>query len=222
MALKVIITGSTGMIGKGCLLECIDSFDVKSILLLNRNPSGINDPKVKEVIVKDFFDVKSYSNSLAGYDACFYCLGITSAGMKEVDYSRITHDMTILFAKELLALNPGITFCYISGAGTDSSEKGRSMWARVKGRTENALLSMGFKHAYMFRPGFIQPKRGIRSRTGWYNAVYKIMGPFYFLLKRMPAFVTDTERLAKAMIHVALNGYAKKILESSDINNIDQ
>ena len=220
MALKVIITGATGMIGRGCLLECIDSFDVKSILLLNRSDFGIDNPKVREVIVKDFFDTKSYMPSIMNYDACFYCLGVTSAGMKEQEYNRITHDMTITFAKELLAQNPDITFCYVSGAGTDSTEKGNSMWARVKGKTENDLFKLGFKQVYMFRPGYIQPKRGIRSRTGWYNAVYKTIGPLYFLLKRLPAYVTDTQKLGKAMIHVALHGYSKKILESKDINNI--
>ena len=220
MALKVIITGATGMIGKGCMLECIESFDVKSILLLGRSPVGIDNPKVKEIIVQDFFNTQEFMNALIGYDACFYCLGVTSAGMKEAEYSSITHDMTITFAKELLSHNPEIIFCYVSGAGTDSTEKGRSMWARIKGKTENDLFSLGFKQAYMFRPGYIQPKGGIRSRTTWYNAIYKTMGPLYFLLKRLPAYVTDTEQLGKAMIYVALYGYPKKVLESKDINAI--
>lgn len=208
------------MIGKACMLECIESFDVKSILALSRNPTGIENLKVKEILVTDFFNTQPWIQSLAGYDACFYCLGVTSAGMREEEYSRITHDLTISFAKKLIAINPNITFCYISGAGTDSTEKGNSMWARVKGKTENDLFNLGFKNVYMFRPGYIQPKRGIRSRTGLYNAIYKVMGPLYFMLKRFPAFVTDTERLAKAMIHVAVHGYAKKILESRDINSI--
>ncbi|HUR30735.1 MAG TPA: hypothetical protein VMZ69_04845 [Saprospiraceae bacterium] len=218
--MKVIITGSTGMIGKGCLLECIDNPQVESILLVNRHPIDVKHPKIKEVLVKDFFELELVRDDLKGYDACFYCMGVTSAGMNEADYSRITFEATIEFAKELFSLNPYSTFCYISGAGSDSSEKGNTMWARVKGKTENALLAIGFRNTYMFRPGFIQPTKGIRSRTGWYNAVYTILGPFYFLLKRLPNYVTNTTTLAKAMIKVASDGYPKKILESADINKI--
>ena len=218
--MKVIITGATGMIGKGCLLECIDRPEIESILAVNRNPVAIKHPKLIELLIKDFSQLQHAEESLRGFDACFYCLGVTSAGMNETDYSKITYDMTLDFAKELLRINPAITFCYISGAGTDSSEKGNSMWARVKGKTENALLSLGFKNAYMFRPGFIQPKRGIRSRTGWYNAIYSVMGPLYFILKKIPKYVTNTETLARAMIYVSLQGYSKNILESTDINFI--
>ena len=218
--MKVIITGSTGMIGKGCLLECIDRPEITTILVANRNPVNINHPKLKEILLKDFSQLQHVEESFLGYDACFYCLGVTSAGMNESSYSKITYDMTLDFARQLIRINPGITFCYISGAGTDSTEKGNVMWARVKGKTENALLGLGFKNAYMFRPGFIQPKRGIRSRTGLYNAIYSILSPFYFLLKKLPKYVTNTETLARAMIYVALHGYSKNILESSDINVI--
>lgn len=216
--LNIIITGSTGMVGKGALLECIDSPDVESILLVNRNPIDIKHPKIKEVLINDFFNLVSIREDLKGYNACFYCLGITSVGTSEADYTHIMHDMTLVFAKEVLHLNPGMTFCFVSGKGTDSTEKGNIMWARVKGKTENAILALDFKDAYMFRPGHIQPLRGIRSRTGWYNAYYAILGSFYFLLKRIPSFVTDTVTMGRAMINVALHGYHKHILESEDIN----
>jgi len=216
--LKVIITGSTGMVGKGVLYECLDSPDVESVLLVNRNPIGISHPKLKEVILWDFFHPEAIRENLKGYNACFYCVGVTSIGMKEGEYSRIMYDMTLVFAKEVFTLNPQMTFCFVSGAGTDTTEQGRSMWARVKGKTENELLSLGFKHAYMFRPGYIQPKRGIKSKTGWYNLFYSMLGSFYFMLKRIPKYVTDTVIIGRAMINVALNGYSKSILESIDIN----
>src|SRR4030095_683860 len=208
------------MVGKGVLYECLDSADVESVLLVNRNPVDMSHPKIKEVIIKDFFHPESIRENLKGYNACFYCVGVTSIGMKEEDYGRIMYDMTLVFAKEVLALNPEMTFCFVSGAGTDSTEKGSSMWARVQGKNENALLAMRFEHAYMFRPGHIQPKRGIKSRTGWYNLYYAILGSFYFLLKRIPKYVTDTTTMGRAMIRVALNGYSKNILESNDINKV--
>lgn len=216
--LKVIIAGATGMVGKGCLLECMDNPLVESILIVNRKSLGLFHPKVKEVLVQDFNDLSSVREKLAGYNTCFYAIGVTSAGMKEAAYTRVIHDLTIVFAKEVLAANPDITFCFVSGAGTDSSEQSNTMWARVKGKTENALMAMGFKHAYMFRPGYIHPMRGIKSRTAWYNIFYKILGPVYFLLRRIPKFVTNTETLAKAMINVSIHGYAKTVLESEDIN----
>ena len=220
MGLSVILTGSTGMIGKGVLLECIDHPEVTSILMINRNPSDIKHLKLKEVLLKDFFNLDPIKEELRGYDACLYCLGVTSVGMKEEEYSRITYDMTLAFAKELLSMNPDITFCYVSGAGTDSTEKGKSMWARVKGKTENALIKMGFKKAFMFRPALIRPMRGIRSRTFWYNLTYAFIKPFSFLIKRFQKYVTDTSTMGKAMINVCLQGYDKNILESIDINTV--
>ena len=220
MKLKVIITGSTGMVGKGVLLECIDSPDVESILVINRSPVDIKHPKVKEIIHKDFFDWSAIRGQLSGYNCCFFCLGVSAAGMKEADYRRMTYDLTLGFAKVVLFLNPDMTFCYVSGAGTDSSEKGRMMWARIKGKTENDLLSLGFKAAYMFRPGYIHPMRGIKSRTPLYNAFYKVLKPLYPLLKRMPKYVTDNVTIGRAMIAVAKNGYSKGVLESLDINSI--
>lgn len=220
MKLNVIITGSTGMVGKGVLLECIDSPDVESILVINRSPVDIRHPKVKEIIHKDFFDWSAIRAQLSGYNCCFFCLGVSAAGMKEADYRRLTYDLTLGFAKVVLFLNPDMTFCYVSGAGTDSSEKGRMMWARIKGKTENDLLSLGFKAAYMFRPGYIHPMRGIKSRTPLYNAFYRVLKPLYPLLKRMPKYVTDNVTIGRAMIAVAKNGYSKGVLESLDINSI--
>ena len=220
MKLKVIITGSTGMVGKGVLLECIDSPDVESILVINRSPVDVKHPKVKEIIHKDFFDWSIIRDQLSGYNTCFFCMGVSSAGMKEADYKRMTYDLTLGFAKVVLFLNPDMTFCYVSGAGTDSSEEGRMMWARVKGKTENDLLAFGFRAAYMFRPGYIHPMRGIKSKTPLYNAFYTVLKPMYPLLKRMPKYVTDNAIIGKAMIKVALSGYSKKVLESIDINSI--
>ncbi len=218
MKLKVIITGSTGMVGKGVLLECIDSPEVEQILVINRSPVGITHPKLKEIIHKDFFDWSGIRKQLHGYNACFFCMGVSSVGMNEADYRRMTYDLTLGFAKELLAKNNGMTFCYVSGAGTDSTEQGRMMWARVKGKTENDLLGLGFKDAYMFRPGFIQPMRGIKSKTALYQGIYNIISPLYGLLRRMPKYVTTTVVIGKAMIRVAMDGCDKKVLESIDIN----
>jgi uncharacterized protein YbjT (DUF2867 family) len=220
MKLKVIITGSTGMVGKGVLLECIDSNEVDSILVINRHPLEASYPKVKEIIHKDFFNWNSIRDELMGYNACLFCLGVSSVGMNEADYRHLTYDLTLGFAKEVLAVNPDMTFCYVSGAGTDSSEKGRLMWARVKGKTENDLLALGFRDAYMFRPGYIQPKRDIKSKVNTVNVLYAVFSPFYFLLKKLPKYVTNTSTLGKAMIAVASVGNEKIILESKDINQI--
>ena len=220
MKLNVIITGSTGMVGKGVLLECIDSPDVESILVINRSPVDVVHPKIKEIIHKDFFDWSGIRDQLSGYNTSFFCMGVSSAGMKEADYRRMTYDLTLGFAKVVLFLNPTMTFCYVSGAGTDSSEKGRMMWARVKGKTENDLLSLGFAAAYMFRPGYIHPMRGIKSKTRLYNTFYTFLKPLYGLLKRMPKYVTNNVTIGKAMIAVGLKGYSKGILESIDINKI--
>ena len=216
--MKVIITGTTGMVGKGTLLEAIKDPEVESILVINRSSIWLNHPKVKEVLHKDFFDLSLVRSELKGYDACLFCLGVSSVGMAETDYRRMTYDLTIGFAKEVLAQNPGMTFCYISGSGTDGSEKGRLMWARVKGKTENDLMKLGFRDAYMFRPAFIQPFDGIKAKSNAVNTLYQIFSPMYFLLKRLPAWVTDTRTLGKAMLRVARLGYKQKVLENRDIN----
>jgi uncharacterized protein YbjT (DUF2867 family) len=194
---------------------------VASVLVVGRTPSGVAHPKVRERLVADFFDYTALSDDLEGKDACFFCLGVSSAGMNEADYTRVTEQLTLAAARALVAASPGMTFCYVTGLGTDSSERGRSMWARVKGRTENALLAMPFKAAFMFRPAFIQPRKGVRSKTGWYQAVYDVMGPLYPVLRRLfPAYMTTTENLGKAMIEVAAGGCTEFILYSPDINRL--
>ena len=220
MKLKVIFFGSTGMIGQGVLNECLNNDLVEEVLVLNRQASGVTYPKLKEIIHLNMFDLAPSAKELTGYNVCLYCLGVSSAGMGEEEYNTMTYELTLHVATVLLNLNKEMTFCYISGAGTDSSGKGSIMWARVKGRTENELLKMPFKAAYMFRPGYIQPMKGVRSKTRLYRVMYSFFKPFYFILKHIESMVTDSETLGKAMIYVASNGYEKKILESSDINSI--
>ena len=216
--MKVIITGSTGMVGKGVLLECLDHPSIEAVLVVNRRTVGMTHPKLREIIHSDFFNWSAIRDQLAGYDACLFCLGVTSAGKKEAEYKHMTYDLTLGLAKVLLNLNPGMTLCYVSGAGTDSTEQGRMMWARVKGKTENDLLALGFKTAYMFRPGFIEPMRGVRSSTPLYDKLIWWFKPLFPLLRRFPGYATDSITLGKAMIHVILNGYPKQVLESRDIN----
>ena len=216
--IDVMITGSTGMVGRGVLLECLDSPEVGRVLVINRRSLGITHPKLVEIIHSDFFNWESIREQLKGYDACYFCLGVTSAGKKEPEYRKMTYDLTLGFARELVALHPGMTFCYVSGAGTDSTEHGRMMWARVKGKTENDLLALGFRKAYMFRPGFIEPMRGVRSSTALYDKLIRWFRPLFPLLRRFPAYATDSITLGKAMIRVTLKGYDKVVLESRDIN----
>ncbi len=217
--MKAIITGSTGMIGKGVLLECLDDTRVDQVLVVNRNPIGIIHQKLNEVLLKDFMNPAAIKENLKGYDAVFFCLGISAQGMKEADYRRITYDYTINFAKAFKEVNPEGTFIYVSGQGTDSSEKGRMMWARVKGKTENDLLSMGFRQAYMFRPGIIRPLRGIQSRTNWYSVMYKIVKPLWpALIAIFGNNITDSTKIGKAMINVSIKGSDKKHFENPGIN----
>ena len=215
--MKAIITGSTGMIGKGLVLECIDNSKVEEVLIINRNPLGIRHPKVKEIIHKDFSDFSAIKDQLKGYEVCYHCMGVSSAGMNEEKYTKLTYDVTKALASVLFGFNPGMVFNYVSGTGTDSSEKGKMMWARVKGKTENMLLDMGFKDAYMFRPGAILPERGIQSRTRLYNVFYVIFRPLFPLMKRMKS-VTTTTKLAKAMINIYDHPQKLKHLEGADIN----
>lgn len=216
--MKVILFGSTGMVGQGILYECIDHPEVDSILLVNRRSLQLTNPKVKEVILYDLAQIQVIREDLKGYDACFYAMGISSLGMKEEEYRKLMFDVPVKIAKELYDLNPQMVFCFVTGKGTDPNSK--IMWARVKGAAEIEILSMGFKDAYMFRPGHIQPMRGIRSRTKWYNIYYAVLGKFYWLLKRVPSFATDTITIGRAMICVVKEGYSKKILESEDINKM--
>lgn len=216
--MKVIILGSTGMVGKGVLLECLNDPDIEKVLVVNRQSCNITNAKLFEIIHNDFFNLSDIKEQIKGYDACFFCLGISSAGLSEEKYTKITYDLTMVFAQIMVELNPESIFCYVSGVGTDSSEKGRTMWARVKGKTENALLALPFKASYMFRPGYIQPGKGIRSKTALYRIFYIVLTPLYFLLKPFKGLVTNTKSLSKAMINVAKKGSNKNILGVRDIN----
>lgn len=217
--MNVVLFGATGMVGSGVLLECLDDDRVASVLVVGRRSSGRSHPKLREILHEDFFHYDALAPHLSGLDACFFCLGVSSAGMKEAEYTRLTHDLTLAAARALVAASPDLVFCYVSGLGTDSTESGRVMWARVKGRTENALLALPFRAAYMFRPGFIQPLRGVRSSTPLYNVLYRVAGPLFPLLRRLfPRQVTTTVRVGRAMIRVAAEGHERAILESDVID----
>jgi uncharacterized protein YbjT (DUF2867 family) len=217
--MKAILFGATGMVGQGLLRECLLDPTVEHVLSIVRNPTGQQSAKLSELVHKDFFDFSPVEPQLTGYDSCFYCAGPSAAGMTEESYLHATYDMTLAAARTIAGLNPRMTFLYVSGAGTDSTEKGRTMCARVKGKTENALLGLPCKAAYMFRPGVIQPLHGIQSKTASYRILYAVTNPFLPLLGwLLPQYVTTTEILGRAMIHVAENGHAKRILETSDID----
>ena len=209
------------MVGQGVLRECLLDRDVRAVLSIVRKPTGRMDPKLRELVHPDFLDFSPIESQLSGYDACFFCAGVSSAGMSEAQYRRVTYDQTVAAAVLLARLNPQMTFVYVSGAGTDSSERGRTMWARVKGSTENALLAMPFAAAYMFRPAGIQPLHGIRSRTALYRVVYTALAPALpFLRRRFPRYLTTTEQLGRAMIEAAKHGASKRILNTIDINRL--
>ncbi len=217
--MKVIITGSSGMIGSGVLLECLEDNSIKEVLVINRTSIKQNNAKLKEILLADMMDFNSLASQLAGYDACFYCLGISSLGINEEDYTRITFDYTRVVAESLLKYNPGMVINFISGAGTQSNESGSQMWARVKGKAENLLLNLPFKRVYLYRPGIIQPLKGISSKTKWYNTLYKIINPLFSFLKYVfPNQITTTENVGKAMIYTASSLPDKIYLENSDIN----
>ncbi len=217
--MKVILFGATGMVGQGVLRECLRDDRVEHVLAIGRGTTGQTHAKLREFVHKDLLDYSAIEGELSGYDACFFCLGVSAAGMSEQDYTRVTYDLTLAAARVLARLNPDMTFIYVSGTGTDSSEKGGAMWARVKGRTENALLGLPFKAKYMFRPGFIQPLHGIVSRTKLYRVAYAVMRPLYPVLKALfPKYVTTTEQLGRAMLRVAQEGAPKPVLENTDIN----
>jgi uncharacterized protein YbjT (DUF2867 family) len=218
--MKAILFGATGMVGLGVLRECLLDPDVESVVTVGRAPTGQKHEKLRELVHANLLDLSAIEGELSGYDACFFCLGVTSAGTSEQEYERITYGIPVAAAQTLVKLNPGMTFVYLSGSGADSSEKGRTMWARIKGKAENALLAMPFKATYVFRPAFIQPLHGIRSRTKLYNAMYAVLGPLYPVVKAIaPGYATTTEQLGRAMIAVARKGFAKRILESQDIGS---
>jgi hypothetical protein len=219
--MRVILTGATGMVGQGVLRECLLDPGVAEVLSIARSSVHQQNPKLRELIVPDIANLAGNEPQFTGYDACFFCAGVSSVGMSEEKYTHLTYDLTLSFARTIAPLNPQMTFIYVSGASTDSTEKGRSMWARVKGRTENALLRLPFKAAYMFRPGFIQPLHGIRSKTPLYQFIYDITAPLTrLLLNKLPKYLTTTEQIGRAMLAVVRNGYSKTILDPEDINRL--
>jgi nucleoside-diphosphate-sugar epimerase len=213
--LNVIITGATGMVGEGVLLTCLEHPEIAHVLVVSRKPYGLQHPKLKQCIVPDFMQLDAVRDQLAGYDACFFCAGISSVGMSEAEYTHITYDITLNFAGVLAALNPSMVFCYVSGAQTDSSEKGRVMWARVKGRTENALTRLGFKSVYNFRPGFMLAVPGQKNLTSYYKLIAWAYPLFRVFL---PNLVSTLHDVGIAMIRCVQQGYGKQILEVKDIN----
>ena len=216
--MKVILFGATGMVGAGVLHECLRDDRVEEVWAVQRSSSGRSHPKLRELIRTDFLDFSDALEDFHGADACFFCLGVTAVGKSEEEYSRLTFDLTLAAGRAMAEVTPGMTFCYVSGQGTDSSEKGRVMWARVKGRTENALLQLPLR-AYMLRPGYIQPMGGIKSKTRVYRVFYQLMAPVYPVLKRLtPNLVTTNETVGRAMIELALRGYPTRVLEVRDIN----
>jgi uncharacterized protein YbjT (DUF2867 family) len=218
--MNVLIFGATGMVGQGVLRECLLDPGVERVVTIGRSVTSQQHPKLQQIVHADLYDYSAIESQLAALDACFFCLGVTSAGMSEEAYHHVTVDITVAAAETLSRLNPNMTFIFVSGAGSDSSEKGRTMWARVKGKAENAVLRMPFK-GYVFRPGVIQPLHGIRSRTKIYRVLYAILGPLVPLLRRfLPRYVTTTEIIGRAMLTVARKGAPVKVLESADINRV--
>jgi uncharacterized protein YbjT (DUF2867 family) len=215
----VLLFGATGMVGQGVLRECVLDPRVETVLAVGRSATGRRHRKLHELVTPDLGDLSGVRGELVGYDSCFFCLGVSSAGMSEAAYTRVTFDLTLAVARTVAESNPGMTFVYVSGQGTDSSERGRTMWARVKGGTENALLALPLR-TYLFRPGFIQPLHGIRSKTRLYRVAYALISPAFPLLRRaFPRHVTTTEQVGRAMIGVAASGWPRPVLETADIND---
>lgn len=214
MKIRAIVTGATGMVGEGVLHECLLHPEVESVLVINRKPCGVTHVKLKEILYQNFYDFSSIESQLQNYNACFFCLGVTSIGLNEQKYRRLTYDLTTHVAETLARLNPAMIFCYVSGSGTDSTEKGRSMWARVKGNTENRLMQLPFKKAHMFRPGYIHPTNGMKNTLKGYAVIAWL---YPILRKLFPGFVCTLKEIGLAMINTAGKGYEKNILEVKDI-----
>jgi hypothetical protein len=217
MKIKAIITGTTGMVGEGVLHECLNHPEVESVLVINRRTINMNHPKLKEIVINNFYDFSGIVAQLKGYNACFFCLGTTSVGKKKDEYTKITFDITKALADTLVKLNPDLTFCYISGAGTDSSEKGRGMWARIKGRTENYILNLGFRQAFAFRPAIIQPTKGLKNTLSFYKYLFLLL-PLIKLI--FPKHICSLREIGLAMINSVNKGYNKKVLEVEDIKKL--
>lgn len=212
--LKAIVTGATGMVGEGVMYECLQHTDVEEVLVLTRKPTGYSHPKLKEIIHADFYDITPIQEKLKGYNACFFCLGVSSVGMKEEEYYQKTYVLTMHVAKILSAQNPEMTFCYVSGASTDSTEKGSQMWARVKGKTENDLMKLPFKKVYNFRPGIMTPTKGLKNTLSFYKWLGWLI-PIIKLFK--PDWISSLKEVGTAMINTVRVGYEKQILEVRDI-----
>ena len=218
--MKIALFGASGMIGQGVLRECLLDADVEEVLRVVRRPLGRGEAKLRDIVVADLDEVTAYEQEFKGFHACFFCLGVSASGMSEENYRKITYDLTIAVAESWSRLNPQTVFIYVSGAGTDSTERGRWMWARVKGATENALLRMPLK-AYMFRIGAVQPLYGIESGTRLYRLVYSLGGPLVTLLRKaFPKLITTTEIVGRGMLRVAKHGAPKRVLENADINQL--
>ncbi|MEO8405894.1 MAG: NAD-dependent epimerase/dehydratase family protein [Chitinophagaceae bacterium] len=217
MDINLIVTGATGMVGEGVLFECLEHPAIKQVLMVNRKHYELTHSKLKELIVPDFFDLTKVTGQLTSYNACFFCAGVSSVGMKEPEYHHVTYDLTLNFAQTVANLNPDMIFTYVSGSHTDSSEKGRSMWARVKGKTENALMRLAFKKVYNFRPGIMKPTPGQKNIKGFYKVI-KALYPFFHLI--MPAQTSTLKEVGVAMINSVVKGYPKSILEISDIKDL--
>lgn len=216
--MNVLIFGATGMVGQGVLRECLAAADVERVQTVGRSATGQDHPKLRELVMSELSDYGSVESELQGFDACYFCLGVSSAGMREAEYTRLTYDLTLAAAQTLARLNPRMSFVYVSGAGTDSGERGRSMWARVKGRTENALLQLPFKAVYLFRPGLIQPLHGIRSKTRAYRVAYTLLRPLMPLLwALLPGQILTTAEIGQAMLTVTRRGAARAVLEVNDL-----
>ena len=217
MKIKTIITGTTGMVGEGVLHECLNHPDVESVLVINRRTINNNHPKLKEITRDNFYDFNKIEDQLTGYNACFHCLGTTSVGKNEAEYTKITYELTKTLADTLIKLNPGMVFCYVSGAGTDSTEKGKVMWARIKGKTENYLLHLGFKKAHVFRPALILATKGLNNTL----TLYKVFSPLLQLVKLLfPKYVCTLREVGIAMINSVTKGYEKEVLEVGDIKSL--
>ena len=218
--MDVVVFGATGMVGHGVLRECLLDPGIGRVVTVGRRATGERDEKLREVVVPDLSDLSAVESELTGLDACMFCVGVTSAGMSEEAYTRITHELTLSVARTLLRLNPGMAFLFISGMGADSSERGRLMWARVKGKAENALLEMPFRAVHVFRPGGIVPLHGVTSRTPWIRIALALTKPLHGVFRLFPGYVTTSEQLGRAMIAVARDGHPSPILETRDINAV--
>ena len=217
----ILITGATGMVGKGVLLECLDSPVVSQVILVSRSSVGFSHPKIKEILLSDLTRISEKAEEIPQLDAVFFCMGVSAVGMDEAKYTSLTFDPVKAFADLIFNQSPQACFIYVSGAGTDSSEKGSMMWARVKGRTENYVLKKGFRNAYAFRPGVIIPEKGVQAKVPWYNTAYKILRPFFSLMKKSKS-ITTTTRIGQAMLSVMGKGFPKTHLGNTEINEIAQ